>query len=220
MSSYRMKYKIGNLEHSVVVPQDGYYIFNKKDTVTTSSVYVAPKTGWYLVKAKGGGGGGSYGVCIGIGAISSGGGGEGGTSYRYKWLNVGDSVTCTIGAGGTGGVYGSVSATNGGNSTATFPDGTSVTGYGGNAGSSFGGLGGNGDIPGNTGGSEQVNGWANATTSHAAWPSYQATYGGNGGGGGYGSGGHGGYTVGTSYYGGVAGYQGVITFEYFDPESV
>ena len=125
----------------------------------------------YLVVAGGGGGAGSYG---GLVANGGGGGGGGGVVYGTLAVTPGQTISYSVGAGGSGSVNGSSAASNGSNST--FSTFTAIGGgRGGNqtgAAAATGGSGGGGaaDSPNQTGAagtSGQGYAGGNGTTSGA-----------------------------------------------------
>lgn len=83
--------------------------------ITQTGPYVIPEDGYYVLKAQGAGAGG--------GATSgSDGGNGGGAGAEERWegfLPAGTSVSVTVGAPGTGHVFGGAAATNGGNTIIT-----------------------------------------------------------------------------------------------------
>jgi hypothetical protein len=172
-------------------------MFNKRDVITTSGTYTAPVTGWYRITAKGGGGGGARADA----EYAGGGGAGGGTTFGYEYMQVGDTATVTIGAGGTyatEGIFGA--GGNGGDTTVIINTSTYVAGGGGGGTGRAAAMsiGGTGTIQGQNGGG--------AGTPREG---YSACGGLNGGNGGYGA------STGNSYTG-IAGGDGYVWFEYFD----
>jgi microcystin-dependent protein len=194
-----------------------------KDVITTSGTYTAPVTGLYRITVKGGGGGGGGGYYSSAFVIGGSGGGEGGITIGFEKLTAGQAASVVIGAGGTGGVAQTGTGGNGGDSSVTVNSNT-YTGGGGSGGKSQtysdGGTGGNGTIPGASGGACII-----TTSGYCAGNSG----GGNGGGSGVydsvglpgtlGGGGAGGFankTKSASYAGGAGG-DGYVWFEYMAP---
>jgi hypothetical protein len=186
-------------------------MFNKRDVITTSGTYTAPVTGWYKITVKGGGGGGENAIKQSQYVCGGSSGGEGGTTVAYERMSAGDTVTVTIGAGGTAGVAG-------GNSSVVL-NGNTYTGGGGGGTTGLGGLGGTGTITGACGQSREFyfsgvgsvygrsgGGDGGAITSVNSTPSQGI----NGGGG------AGGSVIGANVYSGGAGGNGYVWFEYFD----
>jgi hypothetical protein len=185
-----------------------------KDVITTSGTYTAPATGLYKITVKGGGGAGGIPT---DGYYSGGGGGEGGTTLAYANLTAGDSVTVSVGAGGTG----AGTPSDGGDSSVTI-NGTTYTAGGGKKGNDMcsGGEGGTGTIPGAPGGT------GNRVLSTTA----DITTGGSGGGAGGGIGSFGAAPTSGVLGGGGAGMgrgavasessaggDGYVWFEYYTP---
>ena len=198
-------------------------------TVTSNQTYIPSTNIIYAdVEAIGGGGGGG-GAAAGT-AAAAGGAAGGYCKKRFTAAQLGASVVCTIGAGGTGAVAGNNNGGNGGNTsfgallTANGGSGgagcpvaanPTVGGAGTSGGSATGGdvnttgaFGGNGLILGTSGGAQVISGNGGSTI-----------YGGGGGGGeaptngnagtGFGSGGGGGASSG-SIQSGANGAPGVI----------
>lgn len=94
----------GNWQYCGYDPSTFNYIPRGKLTLTISGIYTftAPITGWYdiLVIGAGGGGGG----VASAGRASGGGGGAGAWGRKKVFLTAGDTVTCTVGIGGNGGI--------------------------------------------------------------------------------------------------------------------
>ena len=103
----------------------------------TAATYTAPKTGRYRVQVFGGGGGGG-GCGVGV-ASSCGGGGSGSYSAITFYLEEGDTLTYTVGAGGAGGAGGGTGTTGGAGSQSTCTDGVRTA----SAAGALGGVGGN-----------------------------------------------------------------------------
>ena len=82
----------------------GNVLYDRNNTPGGAANLVAPVTGWYYVTAIGGGGGGGGGFVNG-GAGSGGGPGSGVKNYPL-FLQAGDTVDITIGAGGSPGAAG------------------------------------------------------------------------------------------------------------------
>lgn len=196
----------------------GSNLVHHRDVITTSGTYTAPVTGLYKITVKGGGGGGAGGYYTSAVCYGGAGGGEGGTTIAYEKLDVGDTVSVVIGAGGAGGAVQSGAGSNGGNSTVTV-NSTTYTGGGGSGATGLG-VGGIGTIKGMDGG----------PTIKTAIPNGQgAQYGSNGGGqeggsaysaasnGGGGAGGQG-WTGSSSTVGGAGG-NGFVWFEYYTPNA-
>ena len=230
MSSYRMKYKIGLVEYSTTVPTDiNEKVINKRIEITTSGTWTAPFTSWYKFTIKGAGGGGMGGYAYSTGGRAGGGGGEGGTTFAFRKLEAGTSVTIVIGAGGTGGVsystdrYGT-RGKDGGNTTLTV-GATTYTAGGGGGGYTYGGAGGTGDISGVAGGSPvhfDSSGCEGASGGGSGGANGKAKGANNGTKGGGGSGGYAVYTgAGTQHspydWAGGKGGNGIVVIEYFDP---
>lgn len=119
---------------------------------TTSGTYIAPETGWYVVEAIGASGGSGSGRRGAAGTSRFGGGGSGGgarTMPTLVYLTAGQSVTVTVGAGGTAGAAVTADNTNGnpGGVGGTSSFGTFCVAYGGG-----GGLGGDNGAGGTGGG--------------------------------------------------------------------
>lgn len=176
--------------------------------LTTSGNWTCPAGLNYIdVEIQGGGGGGGASSSV---PLAGSGGGSGGYQKIFSVsVTPGNIYAFTIGAGGAG----SVSPGNG------SPGGNSVMfGYTstGGAGGITTGAGGAGGTPG---GNVGVSGTATTAGNGGASP-YDGDYGaagttGNGGAsGGYGGGGGGGAIVGTTYYNGGAGAQGIIRITY------
>ena len=193
--------------------------FNTRDVVTTSGTYTAPVTGWYKITAKGGGGGGGYSANASNQYYTGGGGGEGGTSMSYEQLTAGDTVSIVIGGGGAG----ASTATNGadGGNTSYTIDGNTIIAYGGEGGtytSATKGKGGdgnyckgfNGEHPNRNNGLTEVGsdggGYGGGRGAWAAKGGDATANTGCGGAGG---------SSGVSKYGGGAGADGFVSFEYF-----
>lgn len=193
--------------------------FNKRDIITTSGTYTAPVTGWYRITVKGGGGGGmgSWRVSSTCGGF---GGGEGGTTIAFEYMELGDTATVVIGAGGTGGAAGGGDGTDGGNSAVTVNSNTYTGGGGGGGKNSVEGAG--------AGGSGTI--YGSAGTAGSISSNTTAAFGGSGGGAGgsamgynaglpsnavSGGGGAGASFVSTALAG-TAGGDGYAWFEYFD----
>lgn len=98
-----------------------------KTTIDTSQTWTCPETGWYEVFACGGGGGGA--TAQNIGGNACGGGGSGHVCGLF-YLNKGEQVVCTIGAGGIASTSWSSAGGTGG--TTTF--GSYLTAIGANGG--------------------------------------------------------------------------------------
>lgn len=202
--------------------------YNHSETYQTSGSFTAPVTGLYRITIVGGGGGGGGCGTDARGIHRSGGaGGSGGRLEFYEKLTAGTSYAFVIGAGGTGGNHGSsttgatgVDGTNGGDSSITINNNAYVTIGGqhglGTAGLGYGGLGGYGKV------------------NDTYIPQSNGLSGGNGQQGTYGvlqgipatfrytasssSGGRGGeINYNGVYSAGENGYDGSITFEWFDP---
>ena len=92
-----------------------------------SGTFTAPYTGNYLVTAIGGGGSG------GKGAYGGTGGGAGGFCQKVVSLTAADTLTITVGAGGTAPGTNNTAGNAGGNTTVTAT-GVSMTANGGGAG--------------------------------------------------------------------------------------
>lgn len=195
-------------------------VINKRDVITTSGTYTAPVTGWYKITVQGGGGGGAGGYIVNYNTGGGGGGGEGGTTVAFEQMSAGETATVIIGGGGAGGAAGAPGS-NGGDTSVTIGANTYIGG-GGAHGNPYdvggsGGLGGSGTINGSPG-----------SNGVGAYLTYQGTaFGGVGGGqgganeasrqtginGGGGAGGSATWSVGS--YGGFAGGNGFVLFEYF-----
>lgn len=180
---------------------------------TSSGTFPIP-TGVTALKVSvvGGGGGGGGGTGCGISGYS---GGGGGTSVVYlTGLTPGNTISVTVGAGGTAGAIGGNGGTGGNSSIQSGSQTiTTVTGNGGGAGlynNTTGGAGGSGSnatfvIPGQYGtrklspGGNSTAGWGSQKDSNG---SVAAT--------GYGGGGSGFQDSGT----GMAGTSGIVIFEW------
>jgi hypothetical protein len=105
--------------------------FRSHDVKVTAGTdtFTAPQTGWYYVKVTGGGGGGgSVNSSANIAAC----GGGGGVSEDFIYLTAGQTVSRTVGAGGTGGPGAGGVGSSGG--TSSFGAYMTATGGGGGAG--------------------------------------------------------------------------------------
>jgi hypothetical protein len=140
--------------------------------ITATGSYVAPVTGWYIVDAYGGGGGGGSGRRGAAGTVRNGGAGAGGGAHVRKlvYLTKGDSITCTIGAGGTAGAAVAVNDTSGiaGGIGGTTSFGTLVVAYGGGGGA--GGEGPTTSCVGGSGGGEASAGQSGTTADNSGRP--------------------------------------------------
>ena len=211
--------------------------FNKKAAYTSSGSFTAPVTGIYRITLVGGGGGGSGAGTLTSVHFSGAGGGQGGVFEFYENLTAGTSYSYTIGAGGSGGAAGS--ATNSTGSAGAIGGDSSIT-IGNNVYKAGGGYFGGGAATGFVGGV----GGTNLLNNQGVTPPSCSLCGGNGmygttdalpgvgGGAGnrpyaysgaLGSGGAGGIMSlynGTVIFGnGMAGANGYITFEYYDPNA-
>jgi hypothetical protein len=194
-------------------------MFNKHDVITTSGTYTAPVTGWYKITVKGGGGGGSGSANTGNGNGGGAGGGEGGTTIAYERMNVGDTATVVIGAGGTGGDASGTGGTDGGDSSVTI---------GGNTYTAGGGKKSNRRTKAGNGGAGTIRGFGGSVGGTIGTESYGTGGTGGGAGGGValldavgvdginGGGGAGGTGYQSTNHIGGNGGNGYAWFEYFD----
>lgn len=109
----------------------GHYSYSGSEDFSTTG-FTASKPGYYLVQtwgANGGAGGSAYARTIKYNYSASASGGSaglGGDTYGFVYLNVGDTLTFTLGKGGTNGTNGSSVATSTSNNAASA--GTGGTG--------------------------------------------------------------------------------------------
>ena len=220
--------------------------FNKRIEITTSQTWSTPISGWYKVTAKGGGGGGSGGYVVTSTPryFPGAGGGEGGQIEAILYLEKDVQCVCSVGAGGAGGnatfndttQASSNNSVGGGSTTVTIGE-LVLTGGGGNRAYRQNGVGrgGSGGTASITSGTDiwykittgEVGGRGVGYTFSVSSSTFEGGYGGGCRSGytgilAYGRGGTGGSIYSTAEYtsAGLAGTQGVVTFEYFDPESL
>lgn len=123
------------------------YANSQSYTAHGTDTFTAAITGWHLVEVwgAGGGGGGGNGNAGGT-AFRGPGGGGGGYSFLPVWLTKGQTVTVTVGQGGSAGSNGEPASAGGNGTTSSFGSSCSATGGGGgpaiSSGSVSGGTGG------------------------------------------------------------------------------
>jgi microcystin-dependent protein len=202
----------------------GSNMVHHRDVITTSGTYTAPVTGLYKITVKGGGGGGQGGGQGSSSGLGGNGGGEGGTTIAYERLEIGDTATVIVGAGGTGGAKATGVITagtpggNGGDSSVTV-NSTTYTGGGGQ--SDDAGVGNINGAPGGIGAGVVSSssmacrggsgGGAGGGRGASSGAGKNGTKGGGGGGGA-------GSAYNTTYVGnGGNGGDGYVWFEYYTP---
>ena len=165
----------GNLSFAAGAPPVGIGTLSNTQNFTSSGTWTKPGSGsWVVVRVWGGGGGGGRG---GASNNQVGGGGGGGAMVEkiFKFSDLANTETVTIGAGGAGGAAANTAGANGG--TTTF--GSLVTAYGGGGGGAgpYGqGGGGGGDASAGTQGGQVGTATANGGSTNLTAVTAVSTY--------------------------------------------